>query len=77
MNRSLLNKVSEINRLSQVLRDMRSFVKSYKNKGSVWDNSDLFFKVKKVERELEQLRGMIEKIAREEKRQKGKPDADV
>jgi hypothetical protein len=33
--------------------------------------------VKKVERELEQLRGMIEKIAREEKRQKGKPDADV
>ena len=77
MNRSLLNKVSDINRLSQSLRDLRSFVKSYKNKGTVWDNNDPFFKVKKVERELEQLRGMIDKIAREEKRQKGKPDANV
>ena len=76
-NRFMSKYVSEIAKFNKSLEDLRSFSKSYKNKGTVWDNNDLLFKIKRMQRELNELTGMIERLDREEKTKKRKRDANI
>ena len=69
--------LSEYNKYLVALRDLRSFLRNYKNTNPKWDNNDLTHQMKKVQREVERLEGMMLQLERNQRREKRAKNANL
>ena len=60
--------LKDLTKCKNIVTKLRSSLNPYKNEGSEWNNKELLDKVKRVQRDIDALVGMIESIDRKSRR---------